>query len=126
KRLVPGAGTRRWPRGTTPLAGRPSAPDRSRPPSRPPAITGGARLRLLRAARTVGTRFGQRLGDDLRGRSRTGLPPPPARSGQTISATLFPSSPLPGMLHPDLASRSAGWPVLPSLDHGRDPPAQQK
>src|SRR6185503_6038461 len=47
----------------------------------------------------LGTRFGQRLRDDVRGASRTGLPPPPARFGQTISPTLFPSSPLTGMLH---------------------------
>ena len=95
ERLVPGAGTRRVaPRYHPACRG---LADR-RPltaAARPPAITGGARLRLLRARR-IRVRFGQRLGEDGRGGLGTGLTPSPARSGSTVPAIVFPSSPVEG------------------------------
>ena len=89
----PRAGTRRWPRGTTPLAGRLRRPAAHRPPHGLPLLTGGARLRLLRE-RTVRARFGQRLGEDVRRGRGAGLPPSPARSCRGDPGYSFPSSPM--------------------------------
>src|SRR6185503_15208290 len=50
-----------------------------RPPTRPPAVTGGpVRAYLERVARAP---FGRRLGEDVRGGPAAGLAPSPARSG---------------------------------------------
>ena len=81
------------PRGTTPLAVDLAVHRHSGPPTRPPAITGGARLRLPRS-RSLRCRFGQGLGEDGRGGLGTGLAPSPARSCVAIPAAMFPSSPL--------------------------------
>ena len=51
ERPVPAAGTRRGPRGTTPLAAASRAATTHGRARRPPAITGGTRLRLLRSGR---------------------------------------------------------------------------
>ena len=47
-------------------------------------------------------RFGQRLGEDDREGLGAGLSPSPARSGSAVLATVFPSSPVQGMLHPEM------------------------
>ena len=65
---------------------------------RSPAITGGSRLRLLRM-RSVRTRLGQGLGEDVRRGARRRLPPSRLARTAPIPGDAFPSTPVSGMLH---------------------------
>jgi uncharacterized protein YggU (UPF0235/DUF167 family) len=85
------------PRGTTPRAADLSVATPRRPLTRPPAITGGSRLHLLRM-RTLRTRFGQGLGEDV----HRGLGAGSHRPGSLVPhhpGYSFPSMPVSGMLH---------------------------
>src|ERR1051325_757976 len=116
KRLVPLLGTRRVPRGTTPLGGPSRAPPTRGRPTQPSAVTGGP-VRVY-CARLAATRFGRRLGEDLLRAGPPGSHRPRLAWAQDPGYSV-PSSPFGGIVAAQ--RRGFGIPRSSGLERGEVP-----